>query len=144
MKKVTKEKGVALFMVVLIMSVILTIALGISGILIQQIRISGNIEDSVVSFYAADSGIEQQIYDLYKLKDSHQPGYNLSLENDAFFKVTVECSTPTIRCAEGEEFYGLLVDDDPVDSEDHCFGLNFCLRSLGTFNTAKRAIEVNY
>ncbi len=127
-------------MVVLIMSVILAIALGISGILIQQIRMSGNIEDSVISFYAADSGIEQQIYDLYKLKDSHQDHYDLTLENDAFYNVAVECSTPTIRCAEGEEFYGLPVAEDPLD----CLGLNFCIRSLGTFHTAKRAIEVKY
>ncbi|OGZ18564.1 MAG: hypothetical protein A2Z68_00670 [Candidatus Nealsonbacteria bacterium RBG_13_38_11] len=140
----TQERGVALFMTVLIMSVILAIGLGISGILIQQIRISGNIGNSVVAFYAADSGVEQQIYDLYKLKENHSPSYNLTMANSAFYEVTVECSTGNLRCSEGEEFYGLPIDQEPEGEDGHCSSMNFCVRSLGTFNTAKRAIEVNY
>ena len=60
------EQGISLLFVVMIMGVILAIGLGISGILVQQTRIIGEIGYSVVSFYAADSGIEQELYDLYK------------------------------------------------------------------------------
>lgn len=134
MKKNIQEKGVALFLAVLIMSVILAIGLGIGGILIQQIKISGNIGDSVVAYYAADSGIEQQIYDLYK-NETHNPEYNNILSNEAYYSVSVVCSQGNENCLPGI----------PVVGEEECNSLNnFCIKSVGTFQTAKRAIEVNY
>ena len=142
MKNTTKEKGVALFLVVLIMSVILAIGLGISGILIQQIKISENIGDSVVSFYAADAGIERQIYDLYN-QETHSPIYELDMINGASYKVTVICSLINDGCLPGGEFDNIPVITDPDDPE-YCNALNFCIKSIGTFQTAKRAIEVNY
>ena len=122
-------------MTVLIVSVILAIGLGISGILIQQIKISGNIGDSVVAFYAADSGVEQQIYDLYK-EETHTSSYDAVLENTgASYSVSVVCSQGNMNCLEGI----------PVVGEEVCSSLNnFCIRSIGTFQTSKRAIEVNY
>jgi len=134
MKKNNQEKGVALFLSVLIISVILAIGLGISGILIQQIKISGNIGDSVVAFYAADSGIEQQIYDLYK-NETHSSEYEEILNSGAYYSVSVVCSQGNENCLPGI----------PVAEEEECNSLNnFCIKSIGTFQTAKRAIEVNY
>ena len=57
------QKGVAIYLAIIIMSVLLTISLGIATITINQIKISRGIEDSVVAFYAADSGIERILYD---------------------------------------------------------------------------------
>lgn len=142
MKNKKQEKGVALFLVVLIMSVILAIGLGISGILIQQIKISENIEDSVVAFYAADAGVEQQIYDLYK-EAIHIDTYYLEISNGASYNVSVVCSPDNDGCQPGGEFENILIITDPKNP-DYCDASNFCINSLGTFNTAKRAIEVKY
>ena len=137
MENATQEKGVALFLVVLIMSVILAIGLGISGILIQQIKISENIGDSVVALYAADSGVEQQIYDLYKL-ESHNSAYSDVMTNSASYSVSVKCSESNADCQPGGELFGII----PVD--ENCTSLNFCIKSVGAFQTAKRVIEVEY
>ena len=59
-------KGISLLFVVLITSVILAISLGISGILIQQTKMMTEIGYSVISFYAADSGIERALYNIRK------------------------------------------------------------------------------
>ncbi len=129
-----------MFLVVLIMSVILAIGLGISGILIQQIKISENIGDSVVSFYAADSGVEQQIYDLYKL-ESHNSAYSDVMTNSASYSVSVKCSESNADCQPGGELYNVI----PVAATaEECPTLNFCIKSVGAFQTAKRAIEVEY
>jgi Tfp pilus assembly protein PilX len=136
MEKTTKERGVALFLTVLIMSVILAIGLGISGIIIQQIKISGNIGDSVVAFYTADSGVEYQIFNLYK-EETHNPPYNVTFDdNGASYSVSAVCSdNDNITCPVGI----------PIVGKEECSSLNnFCIKSIGTFQTAKRAIEVNY
>ncbi|OGZ18129.1 MAG: hypothetical protein A2Z78_01375 [Candidatus Nealsonbacteria bacterium RBG_13_36_15] len=137
-----QEKGVALFLAVLIISVILAIGLGISGIIIQQIKISENIGDSVVSFYAADSGIEQQIYDLYNL-ETHSPVYEVDMINSASYNVSVKCSVSNDACLPGGEFDNIPIVIDP-ESPEYCDAMNFCIKSIGTFQAAKRAIEVKY
>lgn len=129
-----KSKGVSILFVVLIMSVILSIGFGISGILIQQVKITEEIGNAVVSFYAADTGVEQQLFDLYKLPD-HQSGYagNMrAMNNTVSYNVAVKCS-PSADC-----FLG------PENIDDNCAASNFCVKSIGSFQKTKRAIEIKY
>lgn len=57
------ERGVSIFFAVIILSTLLAVALGITTILIGQIRIVKGMADSVVSFYAADTGLERVLYE---------------------------------------------------------------------------------
>lgn len=56
------ERGVSLIITFFILTIILAVVLSVSTILYSQIKIIGNIGDSVASFYAADSGIEKTLY----------------------------------------------------------------------------------
>jgi Tfp pilus assembly protein PilX len=56
------EKGVSLIITFFILTIILAIVLGISIILYSQIKIIRNIGNSVVAFYAAESGVEKTLY----------------------------------------------------------------------------------
>jgi len=60
-KKIS-QKGVSLYLALLIMAVLLSIGFGISAILFGQIKIIRGMGDSVVAFYAADTGIEEVLY----------------------------------------------------------------------------------
>ena len=116
------------------MSVILSIAMGVSGILIQQTRMVGEMGKSIVSFYAADSGVERELFDLYKAPypQSDLSGFlSVNSSNDASFNVAVECGA-TSDCLAGFEI-----------SPD-CSALNFCLKSVGSYQKTKRAIEIKY
>lgn len=62
MVKNNKEKGVSLIMTFFIMIIILSVVLAISIILYSEIKIIRNMGNSVVSFYAAESGIEKVLY----------------------------------------------------------------------------------
>jgi len=53
------NKGVSLYLAILVMVVLLSIVLGLSTILLIQIRMVGEMEDSVMAFSVADSGIEK-------------------------------------------------------------------------------------
>lgn len=57
-----KEKGVSLVITFFIMIIILAVVLSVSIILYSEVKIIRNIGNSVISLYAADSGVEKVLY----------------------------------------------------------------------------------
>ena len=127
------QKGVSLLFVILIMGVILSIGLGISSILVQQISLMEDIGYSVISFYAADSGVERQLYELYKAP-TPQPQNADSWGESVSYVATAKCGASILpeKCPSGFE----------IDS--NCDALNFCIKSTGKCQEVKRAIEITY
>ncbi len=107
MKFSISEKGVSLYLAVLIMSVLLTLALGISSILIGQIKTMKEMGNSVAAFYAANTGVEKTLYEISK-------GAGI-----------------------GSHFEGTLTENgasyiaDILAPEGTCPGPNYCIRSVG-------------
>ena len=129
------ERGVSLFFAVLIMSVILAIGAGISTILIQEIRMTGEIGHSVVAFYAADSGIEQQLYNFYKMATTtYQASSTAELINGSSYEVNTKCRKEPIVCYTELGF----------ETDGNCDAKNYCIKSIGSYGKTKRAIEANY
>lgn len=60
--KITKDRGFAMLFTVLVMSLILTIAIGISNITFKQALLSSLAKDSQIAFYQADKGVECGLY----------------------------------------------------------------------------------
>jgi hypothetical protein len=113
------EKGVSIYLVILISTFILAVALGLSTILISRIKVSQEIGYSVVAFYAADTGIERILYDIRKLN--------------------YECSSPPCT----------PYSNIPLDSASYGVVINSWspsvqINSTGKYQTVKRAIEINY
>lgn len=114
------EKGVVLYLGIIIMGIIMAISLALSVILVNQIRIIRSIGDSVIAFYAADSGMEQTLKH-YKDDSCNIVGFEGEIiENNAEYKVT-DSTTYT----------------DPVTENIYCI-----LESYGSFQNTQRRIEV--
>ena len=114
------QGGVSLYLTLMIVATLLSVALGISAIFLGQIetiRIMGN---SVLAFYAADAGIE---------------------------KVLMGRSNPSSNCTEvspcalgnGAEYHIIIQTPGP-----NCLATNYCITSVGSYKETKRAIEVSY
>ena len=58
------QKGITLLLTVIIISIVMSIAILISNIVITQLKLAGDISDSVTAIYAADSGVEWQLYQI--------------------------------------------------------------------------------
>lgn len=58
------QKGVVLYMTVVMMSILLSVILGLSTSIIGGLQLIVMIEDSIKSFYAADAGIEKALYNI--------------------------------------------------------------------------------
>ena len=110
------EEGVSILLSVMILSVILSIALGSSDIVIRQVQSMRGIGDSVVAFYAADHGIEEVM-----VMETPTSIGETELSNGATYEVTViESATST------------------------CSADNYCITSIGSYKNTKRAIQADY
>ena len=117
MLDIKEKKGISLVFVILIVAIVLGISLGVSTILITQIEILRSIGHSVIAFYAADTGIEQVLLGTPPSDISETP-----LGNGASYTVDVTTG----------------------GSGDCDASLNYCIKSVGKYEAAKRAIEIIY
>ena len=60
--KESKSGGVALFIAVIVASLVLTIGLSMANIFVKEYQLSVSARESQIAFYAADSGLECGIY----------------------------------------------------------------------------------
>lgn len=76
LQRFSNQKGVSIFLAVVLMTLFLSMVLGLSAILLSQIRIIQEGGDSVIAFFAADTGAERAIYeDRVVCKQEACPGY---------------------------------------------------------------------
>lgn len=87
LKKNSKERGVSLYLTIVILTILSTVLLTLVGISISQIKVIWTLGDSVVAFYAADSGIEQALYRIRR--EGNFDNFSDGFSNGASFNVTV-------------------------------------------------------
>ncbi|MEI8269777.1 MAG: pilus assembly PilX N-terminal domain-containing protein [bacterium] len=62
LKKVSSNKGIALLFTIMLSTIFLTMALGVTNIASKELAFSSSAKDSNNAFYAAESGIECALY----------------------------------------------------------------------------------
>ena len=129
--EIKSERGVSVYLSMMIMIIVLAIALGISTIIVSQMVMIREMGNSVVALYAADTGIERALYDLYKqgiVFPFSYPGY-------------VDLNKNNIQDS-GEPTYNVEGENSSTDL--NCSADNYCITSVGTYNTnTTRAIEAD-
>ena len=95
MKHNRKHNGFALLLTVIILSIVMLIALFIASIVAVQSKLSSDINDSTAAIYAADSGIEWELYQIRQGGSAAMP----VMSNGAQISATVSGNFPnfTIR-----------------------------------------------
>lgn len=116
MKNINFENGVSLYLSLVIMGILLSLALGLNSILLGQMKIMQGIGNSVLAFYAAETGIERELY------ENH---------------VSTIAYSGTI----GDSSYAVwvIIPPDPGCSS----GLSYCVKSVGTYKDTNRAIYIS-
>lgn len=85
------EKGVSMLLAILLVSAILAAAVGITSSLIVLLQISGRVQESAAAFYAAETGIEWQLYEV-RIGSTSVP----VLSNGATYSTTYASGSPNI------------------------------------------------
>ncbi len=130
-----KEKGVILYLALIILTIGMAVVLGLSTILVGQIKTIEQMENSMRALFAADTGMERA---LYGEEGNPDQNYSGSLDG-ASYETNVFCSPDYPRdpeypdepvCPLGIEF----IDDD-------CAAYFFCYYSMGTCQNTQRKLE---
>lgn len=93
MKLINKQKGVSIFLAIVILTSILAIALGVTSIILPQIKTSGNISDSIKAVFAADTGIECSLYNIRKTPTVCD-GVTMMTNNTSFASIVASIACP--------------------------------------------------
>ncbi len=109
-----KESGITLYLTIVILSVFTTVVFTLTGISISQIKITWLAGDSAKAFFAADTGVEQALFNIRK-HDSFSKIDKVSLANGASYTVNISTTTNTTS-----------------------------IQSKGEFRSARRTIEAKY
>ena len=126
------QQGVSLFLALVMMSILLSIALGLNTILISQLRILRGVERSLIAFYAADTGIERV---LYMDKLCREPGCGgLSW----VCKDTTNCDDGIKKSGPGGLTYNLGTASYTVEFKNGASEI----KSTGLYKETKRTIKV--
>jgi Tfp pilus assembly protein PilX len=120
----SSERGVSLYLAILILVIMLAIVLGLSTILMTQIKMVGQMGDSVIAFCAADTGIEEVLFQAADATTS--ANYSGSLDNGASWTASV--------VDPGGKEGGI---ECPASTD------NFCIYSRGTYDKSQRAIRIS-
>ncbi len=126
----SQNKGIALILTLLILTGLLALALGISTLIIREIKLSQEIANSVVAYGAADTGIERFMYGV----------------NQEDLVVESCCCTAGSGCTTVQNCYTATFSDSNNASYVVCTKqvLPAQIKSTGTFGSTNRSIQINY
>ncbi len=115
MKK-NNQKGVSLLFTLLIMAALSAITIGVARLSLGEIKLIRDIPDSLIAYYATDSGIERALYEERTSGDAaNQADCSISLDNGSS--------------------YGLEISSG---------GGLITIKSTGCYKNIRRAIEVSF
>jgi len=113
-----QQKGASLYLALMVMTIMLSIALGLGSIFIGQTKMIKQMGNSVIALSAADAGIEAILLNRSNPVDILET----SLSNGATYRVVVAVGG---------------TGDCPA-------GSNYCIKSIGSYLGTRRAIEITY
>ncbi len=132
LNKIKNQKGVSLFLALVIMTIFLAMGLGLSVILVSQKKMIRGIDYSVIAVGAADTGVEEILYLDRKCIDE-SPSCDLGI-----------CKGDCSGVKSGYNLSGNLSNraDYEVTFSRNC-GL-ITIKSTGSYKEVKRAFEINF
>ncbi len=83
-KKNKYQKGIAVYFTLVVLAVLTASLLSVLAISISQTRIVYALGDSIIAFYAADTGAEKVLYEIYKQSFDPQLAETCQANNNLF------------------------------------------------------------
>lgn len=117
------QSGISLYLAIIVMVILLAIVLGLTTILVDQMKMVREMGYSVIALSAADAGIEKVLMSRSSPTDDG-------------------CIDEATACLLGDAKYYLDIRDN--SASDCLPPLSFCITSVGIYEGVRRAIEITY
>ncbi len=125
--RIENQNGNAVILAVLILSIVLAIALGLSAIMLKEVQFNRTAGFNVPAFFGADSGIEKL----------------LTIRNIPISS----CPTAVAPCtlSNGVTYWVVVTANGGTKPDGtSCASANYCIESTGSYRGTRRAMEANY
>lgn len=129
-----KQRGVALFLMLVIMSSVFVIGITVTGLLMEEVRTSREIGQFIPAIYAADAGVERA---LYKARKGTGFGEDDCVSQNSCL---IGSSDSPETLGNGAKYF-VVVRNVPVAN---CPGDNKCITSTGRLKGTSRALRASY
>ena len=126
--KLKTERGVSLYMILMIMAMLLGIGFGMSALLLNQFDTLKGIGYSVLAFYATEAGVDRVLY-IDQKECADDP------ERFTCLQGAVPLGDQTL--SNGAQY--LLIIEPPGGA---CTASTYCVKSVGTYKQSRRAVRV--
>jgi len=130
------EKGVSLIITFFVMVIVLAVILSVSALLYSEIKIIKNIGDSVIAFYAADSGAEKLLYFDRQVLPLGAGGQAIGRGFCSIFESCLGDQSPNESQNEKSMRCNKVGEPEPLDAEGLGCNYNKCNNCRISFNTA--------
>jgi hypothetical protein len=136
MKNTNKQKGFSIYLVMIVLSMILSVSLNVAAIIVNSAKMSTSLGDGVRAYHIADSGIEHALYNVTRSTWSCDDIDDISDPfPERYVPISGETST-TCKYA-----YTVVI----TDGSGGLCPASANIVSTGLYNnTTKRIVEVNY
>lgn len=117
--KNSMNKGISVYFAIIILTALSSVLLALVSISVSQIKIMQTLTNSSAAFYAADTGVENTLYEIY------QKGY------DVYSNVG---SCPFTGALDDAAYEVCVISGIPTTT----------VQSTGTYKNTQRRIEINF
>lgn len=128
------ERGVSLYIILMIMAMLLGIGFGMSALLLSQLDTLKGVGYSVLAFYATDAGIEKTVYVDNKFCGSIQN----SAQRLTCLRNQIAVIPPAELAMSNGAQYVLTIEPQG----GACIASTYCVKSVGTYKQSRRAVRV--
>ena len=130
-----RQRGVAIFLAMIMLTLILSLALGVNTLLISQIKTMRDAGNSVIAFYAAESGIEWALKNIdvtdWTVYETTPKEYFLVLNNNSNNDIGIDAT------------YDVYTIDPGGANPGQCGAdADFCVKSVGVYKGTRRVIQI--
>ena len=136
MKYLNNQKGISIYIAVLVTTVLLGIALSLSTTFLAQIETLRGVGKSVFAFYAAEAGIERVLFIDASICISVTP----IVQRVMCIRDEIDNLSSSDRTLGNSSSYEVIMEEG---GEGGCpNGANYCIKSIGEYKQASRAIRI--
>ncbi len=106
MKINLNKKGTVLLLALLVMAGVVTVSLGTANLIISEVKQSLQLDQAIIAFYAADSGVERGLY------QSRKQNFDVTLFNQITSTFDNNASYQLIAADTEDVLYTTLLEDE--------------------------------
>lgn len=129
------QRGVSIFLALMMLTLLLSLALGVNALLVSQIKTQRNSGQSVIAFYASETGIESALKNVPR--DSWE---DFCVSNPNICHGYLDLNNNAVEDGDDATYDFTTMGPGGTCASDAVF----CVESIGTYQKTRRVVQISF